>query len=107
MLIAGGGNAAAIRGMQPGFGLQVIASEAAPGELVMVDAAGVFYSDGGVEIRLSEYASLQMNDAPDSPPTASDGADAVCGNRIWWVTKSSATSTFKRVANAVKYLAGA
>ena len=70
MLIAKGGNAAAIRGLVPGFGFEIIASEAALGNVVMVDAAGVFYADGGVEIHLSEYASLQMNDAPDSPPTA-------------------------------------
>jgi hypothetical protein len=70
VLIANGGYAAAIRGQQPGFGLEVVASEAAGTNIVMLDPARTFYSDLGLEVDYSEYASLQMDSAPIDPVTA-------------------------------------
>jgi hypothetical protein len=70
VLIAGGAKAAKLRAMQPGFGLPIYSSEAAGGTVVMLDPAGVLYADGGIEIGLSEAASLQMSDTPDNPSTA-------------------------------------
>jgi hypothetical protein len=64
VLIANGGHAAAIRGQVPGFGLEVIASEAALTNVVMLDPAGVFYADGGLEIDYSTHAALEMDSAP-------------------------------------------
>jgi HK97 family phage prohead protease len=70
VLIANGGYAAAIRGQQPGFGLEVFASEAVGTNIVMLDPARVFYADGGLEVDLSEYAMLEMADPATNPPTA-------------------------------------
>ncbi|HMJ81940.1 MAG TPA: HK97 family phage prohead protease [Vicinamibacterales bacterium] len=70
VLLANGGNAAAIRGQVPGFGLEVIATEAALTNVVMIDPDRVFYGDDGIEVQHSEQAMLEMNDAPTTPPTA-------------------------------------
>lgn len=70
VLIANGGYAAAIRGQVPGFGLEVVASDAVGTNIVMLDPQRVFYADGGLEIAFSREAALQMDSAPDSPPTA-------------------------------------
>jgi hypothetical protein len=53
---------AAIRGQVPDRP-QVLASEAVGTNIVMVDPARVFYSDNGIEVDYSEYASLQMDSA--------------------------------------------
>jgi len=58
-------------------GFPVITSEAVPdssdgGLIIFLNADDVFYSDDGpVTIDASREASLQMNDAPDNPTTAS------------------------------------
>jgi len=71
VLIANGAYAAAIRGQVPGFGLDVIASEAALNNLIILDPAAVFYADGGLEITYSREAMLEMADPATSPVTAS------------------------------------
>lgn len=70
VLIANGAYAAAIRGQVPGFGLDVIASEAALNNIIMLDPEGVLYAAGALEITFTREASLQLNDVPDAPPTA-------------------------------------
>lgn len=40
-------------------------------QIVLLDAAEVLFSDGGIEIDTSRQASVQMDTAPDSPPVAS------------------------------------
>jgi len=70
VLIANGGHAAAIRGQVPGFGLEVIASEAVGTNLVLVNPAQVFFADGGLEISYSREAMLEMSDPATTPPTA-------------------------------------
>jgi len=70
VLIANGQYAAAIRGQVPGFGLEVIASEAALNNIIMLDPAATFYADGGLEVEYSRQAMLEMDDAPTNPPTA-------------------------------------
>ena len=70
ILIANGGYSAAIRGAVPGYGLEVIASEAAANNIVILDPAAVFYSDGGLEVDYSDKAMLEMSDPATNPPTA-------------------------------------
>jgi hypothetical protein len=70
VLIANGGYAAAIRGQVPGFGLDVVASDAALNNIVILDPARVFYADGGLEITYSREAMLEMQDSATNPPTA-------------------------------------
>jgi hypothetical protein len=73
VLIANAGHAAQLRTLNAGGGpgLPVLVSEAALGNTIAVDAAGVFLADKGVEFDVSEHATIQMDEAPDSPPTAS------------------------------------
>lgn len=70
ILIANGGYAAAIRGMIPSTGLNVIASEAAASNIVIVDPARTFYADGGLEVEYSDKAMLEMADPATNPPVA-------------------------------------
>jgi len=86
VLIANGSYAAAIRGQVPGFGLEVIASEAAASNIILMDPEGVFYSDSGIEVELSEQAMLEMADPATNPPTAAvvftTGAYALGSTRV-------------------------
>lgn len=78
VLIANGGYAAAIRGAVPGYGLEVVASEAAANNLIILDPAAVFYADGGLEVDYSEKAMLEMADPATNPTTA-----AVVFTSLW------------------------
>lgn len=54
------------------FGRPVIATQSASSTVALVDAQGILVADdGGVSIDVSKEASLQMDSAPDDPPTAS------------------------------------
>lgn len=59
------------------FGLPVIVSEYVPtdssGSIVaLVNASDIYYADdGGIDVSMSTEASLQMDNAPDNPTTAS------------------------------------
>ncbi len=72
VLIASAGHAAQLRTLNAGGGpgLPVLVSEAALGNTIALDPAGVFVADDGID-RYQHGASVQMNDAPDSPATAS------------------------------------
>ena len=70
VLVANGAYAAAIRGQVPGFGLEVVASEAALNHIIILDPAAVFYADGGLEVTYSREALLEMSDPATNPPTA-------------------------------------
>jgi hypothetical protein len=58
-------------------GIPVLTSSHAPNDgdspgdanIYLVDGAGVLLADGGLDISLSGQATLQMDDAPDSPAT--------------------------------------
>jgi hypothetical protein len=104
VLIAGGAKAAQLRAMQPGFGLPIFSSEGAGGTVVMLDPAGVFYADDGVDTKYSDQASVQMNSTPDAPPTAASVAVSfwqlgLIGIRVERMVNWAA------VPNAVRYLA--
>lgn len=69
-LIANAAKAAALRALNPGFGLPIVPTEAAGANVIVVDGSGIFVADGGVLIDVSREASLQLDSAPDNPPTA-------------------------------------
>jgi hypothetical protein len=73
VLIAAPQKAAEIRSLNNGggVGVPIITTAAAGTSVVMLDGAGAFYADDGVEIDVSDEAAFEMNDAPTSPPTAS------------------------------------
>lgn len=78
VLIANGGYAAAIRGMIPSTGLDVVASEAALNNLIILDPARVFYADDGLDVAYSAEAMLEMADPATTPTTA-----AVVFTSLW------------------------
>jgi Phage capsid family len=52
------------------IGVKVVISSAAGNKIIGIDADGLLVSEGGIDIRRGT-PDLQMNDTPDSPPTAS------------------------------------
>lgn len=64
------------------WGIPVLVSGSAPGgapsgspptlanSIVLIDAAEILVADDGIEFDASEQAAIQMNTAPDAPPTA-------------------------------------
>jgi HK97 family phage major capsid protein len=53
------------------MGLQVVASQSAGNNVILIEPSTVLYADdGGVTIDASTEASVQMDDAPDNPATA-------------------------------------
>ena len=102
VLIANGGYAAAIRGAVPGYGLEVVASDAAANNLVILDPARTFYSDGGLEVDYSDKAMLEMADPATTPVTA-----AVVLTSLWQQNlvgfRLTRFVSWAAAPNAVKY----
>lgn len=71
-LISGPRKAAQIQALNSGGGVghPVIITSAAANNVIAVDGSGIFYSDDGVEISVSNAAAIQMDSAPISPPDA-------------------------------------
>jgi hypothetical protein len=71
-LIASPRKAAQLRTLNGGAGpgYDVITTAAAGTKVIVLDASAVFVADGGIEVDVSSHAAFQMDDAPDSPPTA-------------------------------------
>jgi HK97 family phage prohead protease len=103
VIVASGGNAAAIRGQVPGFGLEVITSEAAGTNVVILDPDRVFYADEGLEVELSKQAMLELADPATNPPTA-----ATVLTSLWQANLAGYRMTrfvsWGAAPNAVKYL---
>lgn len=54
------------------LGFPVIVSDYMPaGYVALVNAGDVYYGDGAITVDMSDQASLQMDDTPDNPTTAS------------------------------------
>jgi Phage capsid family len=107
VLIANAGHASQLRTLNAGGGpgLPVLVSEAALGHTIALDPAGVFVADDGIDISISREASVQMNDAPDAPATATTVQVSLWqqnlrGFRVERFVNWAATT------GAVKYLAG-
>jgi hypothetical protein len=102
-LVANGENAAALRGMNPGFGLPIIDTPGAGANIVALDGSGVVVADRGVEIEASTEAMLQMDDAPTTPPATVTSLWQA--NLIGYSVERFVN--WAAVPNAVKYLAPA
>ena len=107
MLIANAGHAAQLRTLNAGGGpgLDVVVSEAAGLNTIAIDGAGVYVADGGIEIDISSEASLQMNDAPDAPVTASTVLVSLFQQNLRGFRVERFVN-WQAVTGAVKYLAG-
>lgn len=105
-LIANAQKSAAIRALNSGggVGLPIVPTEAAGANVIVVDGSGIFVADGGVQIDVSREASLQMNDAPDNPPTA-----ATVPSNLWQLNligyRVERTLNWYAVPTSVAYLA--
>ncbi len=98
--------ATAIRGMAlrdlADAGITVLVSPAAGPRVIGVDADGVLLGDGGVEIQMTNQVTLQMDSAPDSPPTAATVV-ASAWQRNWVVVRVERLINWTKRANAVAY----
>jgi hypothetical protein len=50
-------------------GVPVVTSGSVGATIIALDASAILYADAGVEIGMTRQATLQMDSAPDSPPT--------------------------------------
>lgn len=71
-LIANGQRAYQLATLYPnGAPIEVVDSEAAGNNLIILDTRALFVADGGIDLDVSRESSLQMNTTPDNPVTAS------------------------------------
>ncbi|HBO3547950.1 TPA: phage major capsid protein [Pseudomonas aeruginosa] len=94
------------------FGLPVIVSEYIPtasaGAVVaLVNASDIYLGDeGGVDLSMSTEASLQMDNAPDNPTTASTVLVSLWQRNLVGFRAERAINWARRRASAVAYLTG-
>ncbi|MFW4716689.1 phage major capsid protein [Pseudomonas aeruginosa] len=94
------------------FGLPVIVSEYIPtasaGAVVaLVNASDIYLGDeGGVDLSMSTEASLQMDNAPDNPTTASTVLVSLWQRDLVGFRAERAINWARRRASAVAYLTG-
>lgn len=72
VLVASGANAAAIRSLNGGGGLgyDVVISEVAGANVIMLDPRAVLVADAGIELDVSDQASIEMDSAPTGGASA-------------------------------------
>ncbi|WP_271966019.1 phage major capsid protein [Pseudomonas aeruginosa] len=94
------------------FGLPVIVSEYIPtasaGAVVaLVNASDIYLGDeGGVDLSMSTEASLQMDNAPDNPTTASTVLVSLWQRNLVGFRAERAINWARRRASAVAYMTG-
>ncbi|WP_311060708.1 phage major capsid protein [Pseudomonas aeruginosa] len=94
------------------FGLPVIVSEYIPtasaGAVVaLVNASDIYLGDeGGVDLSMSTEASLQMDNAPDNPTTASTVLVSLWQRNLVGFRAERSINWARRRASAVAYLTG-
>jgi len=95
------------------FGLPVIVSEYVPNDptngatVVLINAGDVYLGDeGGFEVDFSREASLQMDDAPDNPSTASTVLVSLWQNNLVGFLAERTINWAKRRPEAVQVLSG-
>lgn len=88
------------------WGIPIVATQSAGTTIALIDAQGILVADdGGVSIDVSREASVQMDSAPDDPPTASTVfVSAFQQNLV--LLRAERFVTWKRARTAsVKYVA--
>lgn len=94
------------------FGLPVIVSEYVPtdstGSIVtLVNASDIYLGDeGGIDVSMSTEASLQMDDNPDNPTTASTVLVSLWQRNLVGFRAERTINWARRRASAVAYLSG-
>lgn len=75
--------------------------------LFLVDASEVMLADGGLEVGISNHATVQLDDAPDSPPTASTTQISLWQNNLVGLKVQRYIRWEKRHGCAAGYITGA
>jgi len=94
------------------FGLPVIVSEYVPHDstgavVALVNAGDIYLGDeGGIDISMSTEASLQMDDAPDNPTTASTVLVSLWQRNLVGFRAERTINWARRRPSAVAYLTG-
>lgn len=94
------------------FGLPVIVSEYLPsdssgGIVALVNAGDIYEADeGGIDLSMSTEASLQMDNAPDNPSTASTVMVSLWQRNLVGFRAERTINWARRRASAVAYLTG-
>jgi hypothetical protein len=94
------------------FGLPVIVSEYLPsdssgGIVALVNAGDIYEADeGGIDLSMSTEASLQMDNAPDNPTTASTVMVSLWQRNLVGFRAERTINWARRRASAVAYLTG-
>lgn len=84
------------------LGLPAVSTPGAGKVVALVDAQGIYANDQGAQIDQSQYAALQMDSAPDNPPTGSTVlVDLWATNQIG--LRLDRYANWQREANAVAY----
>ncbi|NMZ77372.1 phage major capsid protein [Pseudomonas nitroreducens] len=92
------------------FGLPVIVSEYIPTDsggaiVALVNASDIYLGDeGGIDLSMSTEASLQMNDTPDNPTTASTVLVSLWQRNLVGFRAERTINWARRRASAVAYL---
>jgi len=65
------------------FGIPLVLSDNSPKQITLIDASEILFSDdGGIEVDVSEQATIEMDGTPTSPPTASTVTVALWQNNL-------------------------
>lgn len=94
------------------FGLPVIVSEYVPADssgaiVALVNASDIYLGDeGGIDLSMSTEASLQMDNAPDNPSTASTVMISLWQRNLVGFRAERAINWARRRESAVAYLTG-
>lgn len=83
-----------------------LANSPADDQIVLIDANEILYSDGGIEFDSSTQASIQMDNAPDSPPVASTVAVSLFQSNLLAIKLLRFISWQQRKSGAVGVLTG-
>ena len=87
------------------FGVPVIASNNSPAQITLLDPAAILYSDSGAfDVDVSEEATVQLNDAPDNPTTASTVFATAFGNNYFFVRALRWLAWQRALAGSVAYM---
>jgi HK97 family phage major capsid protein len=88
-------------------GMPVIASRYAGTNVALVNASDIYEADdGGVAVDMSREASLQMDDNPDNPSTASTVMVSLWQRNLVGLRAERTINWKRRRASAVAYLTG-
>ncbi|WP_202444516.1 phage major capsid protein [Schauerella aestuarii] len=89
------------------WGMPVIVSEAVGNIVILANAQDILLADDGqVSIDASREASLQMDSAPDSPPTATTVMVSLWQNNLLAIRAERYVNWLKARPAAVQYLSG-